>query len=249
MTKKFRNAFLTGLLIFLPLGTTIFVVNFLLNMFKEPATRFAGQLGLQGESFFFGLETLLALVGLFVGILALTFLGFVSNYVLGKFFINSYERILSRVPFVSTVYRTVKQIVDTFGKQNRAVFKQVVMIEYPRRDCYAIGFLTNDAEGETEQVTGRKLTNVFIPTTPNPTSGFLLLLPREDVIKMDMSVGEGMKLIISGGAVIPKQDAEKIKGKEKPTSGDSSDANADKDVRREATTSQKSSRETDSDAA
>ena len=151
MTKKFRNAFLTGLLIFLPLGTTIFVVNFLLNMFKEPATRFAGQFGLQGESFFFGLETLLALVGLFVGILALTFLGFVSNYVLGKFFINSYERILGRVPFVSTVYRTVKQIVDTFGKQNRAVFKQVVMIEYPRRDCYAIGFLTNDAEGETER--------------------------------------------------------------------------------------------------
>ena len=249
MTKKFRNAFLTGLLIFLPLGTTIFVVNFLLNMFKEPAKRFAGQLGLQGESFFFGLETLLALVGLCVGILALTFLGFVSNYVLGKFFINSYKRILGRVPFVSTVYRTVKQIVDTFGKQNRAVFKQVVMIEYPRRDCYAIGFLTNDAEGETEEVTGRKLTNVFVPTTPNPTSGFLLLLPREDVLKMDMSVGDGMKLIISGGAVIPKQEAKKIKGQDKSASGDSSDTNADKDVRREEPTSQKSSSETDSDAA
>ena len=149
MIKKFRNAFLTGLLIFLPLGTTIFVVNFLLDMFKNPALRLSAQLGLREESFFVGLETLLSLAGLVVGVLALTLLGFFSNYVLGKFFINSAEKLLGRVPFVSTVYRTVKQIVDTFGKQNRAVFNQVVMIEYPRRDCYAIGFLTNDAEGET----------------------------------------------------------------------------------------------------
>lgn len=211
MAKKFRNAFLTGLLIFLPLGATIFVVNFLLNLFKKPAMQFAAQLGLREESFFFGLETLLACVGLFVGVLALTSLGFISNYVLGKFFISSAERLLGKVPFVSTVYRTVKQIVETFGKQNRAVFKKVVMVEYPRKNCYVIGFLTNDAEGETEIATGRKLTNVFVPTTPNPTSGFLLLLPREDVIHMDMSVGDGMKLIISGGAVIPPHEPKKDK--------------------------------------
>ncbi len=221
MIKKFRNAFLTGLLIFLPLGTTIFVVNFLLDMFKNPALRLSAQLGLREESFFFGLETLLSLVGLSVGVLALTLLGFLSNYVLGKFFINSAEKLLGRVPFVSTVYRTVKQIVDTFGKQNRAVFKQVVMIEYPRKDCYAIGFLTNDAEGETEEATGRKLTNVFIPTTPNPTSGFLLLLPRDEVIKLEMTVGEGMKLIISGGAVIPKYKAKKLKDENEKDSAES----------------------------
>ena len=221
MIKKFRNAFLTGLLIFLPLGTTIFVVNFLLDMFKNPALRLSAQLGLREESFFVGLETLLSLAGLVVGVLALTLLGFFSNYVLGKFFINSAEKLLGRVPFVSTVYRTVKQIVDTFGKQNRAVFKQVVMIEYPRKDCYAIGFLTNDAEGETEEATGLKLTNVFIPTTPNPTSGFLLLLPRDEVIKLGMTVGEGMKLIISGGAVIPKYKAKKLKDENEKDSAES----------------------------
>ncbi len=221
MIKKFRNAFLTGLLIFLPLGTTIFVVNFLLDMFKNPALRLSAQLGLREESFFVGLETLLSLAGLVVGVLALTLLGFFSNYVLGKFFINSAEKLLGRVPFVSTVYRTVKQIVDTFGKQNRAVFNQVVMIEYPRRDCYAIGFLTNDAEGETEEATGLKLTNVFIPTTPNPTSGFLLLLPRDEVIKLGMTVGEGMKLIISGGAVIPKYKAKKLKDENEKDSAES----------------------------
>jgi uncharacterized membrane protein len=221
MIKKFRNAFLTGLLIFLPLGTTIFVVNFLLDMFKNPALRLSAQLGLREESFFVGLETLLSLAGLVVGVLALTLLGFFSNYVLGKFFINSAEKLLGRVPFVSTVYRTVKQIVDTFGKQNRAVFNQVVMIEYPRRDCYAIGFLTNDAEGETEEATGLKLTNVFIPTTPNPTSGFLLLLPRDEVVKLRMTVGEGMKLIISGGAVIPKYKAKKLKDENEKDSAES----------------------------
>ena len=135
-TKRFRNAFLTGLLIFLPLGTTIFVLDFLLDMFKEPATRLAKQLGLEYEQFFFGLETLLAVVGLLSGILALTVLGFLSNYVLGKFFISSTEKILDKVPFLSTVYRSVKQIVETFGQDNRAVFREVVLVEYPRKDCW-----------------------------------------------------------------------------------------------------------------
>ena len=183
--------------------------------------RFAVEMGLEEESFFFGLQTLLASVGLLVGVLALTFLGFLSNYVLGKFFISSAEKVLGRVPFVSTVYRTVKQIVDTFGKENRAVFNQVVMVEYPRKGCYTIGFLTNDADGETEAVIGRELTTVFVPTTPNPTSGFLLFIPREEVFAMDMSLGEGMKLLISGGAVIPEYDANKVKEQSQSSSSPS----------------------------
>ena len=140
--RKFRNAFLTGLVIFLPLGTTIFVLNFLLDLFKEPATKLAFELGLREESLFFGLETLLAALGMFVGILGLTILGFLSNYVLGRFFISSAEKVLSKVPFLSTVYKSVKQIVQTFGKENRAVFKAVVLVEYPRRDCWTLGFMT-----------------------------------------------------------------------------------------------------------
>ena len=201
--RKFRNAFLTGLLIFLPLGTTIFVLNFLLDLFKDPVTRLAFQLGLSEESFFFGLETLLAALGLILGILGLTLLGFLSNYVLGKFFIATTEKFLDKVPFLSTVYRSVKQIVETFGKENRAVFKAVVLIEYPRKDCWVLGFLTGDASSDTEDVVGKKLSNVFVPTTPNPTSGFLLLVPREEVHFLKMSVGDGMKMLISGGAVVP----------------------------------------------
>jgi uncharacterized membrane protein len=209
LARKFRSAFLTGLLIFLPLGTTIFVLNFLLDLFKDPVTKLAFELGLSEESFFFGMETLLAALGLFLGILGLTLLGFLSNYVLGKFFISTTERFLDKVPFLSTVYRSVKQIVETFGRENRAVFKAVVLIEYPRKDCWVLGFLTGDASSDTENVAGKKLSNVFVPTTPNPTSGFLLLLPRDEVHYLDMSVGDGMKMLISGGAVVPPPKVKK----------------------------------------
>ena len=209
--RKFRNAFLTGLLIFLPLGTTVFVLNFLLGLFQEPATHLAYELGIKEESFFFGLETLLAIVGLLFGVLALTLLGFLSNYFLGKFFIGLTEKFLGKVPFLSNVYHSAKQIVETFGKENRAVFQEVVMIEYPRPDCYVLGFVTTEASGETVEAIGKQLTNVFVPTTPNPTSGFLLLLPRKDIFPLNMSVGEGMKMLISGGAVVPDAKAREIK--------------------------------------
>ena len=211
VSRKFRNAFLTGLLIFLPLGTTIFVLDFLLDLFKDPVTNLVSQLGLVEESFFFGLESLLGLLGLMIGVLSLTLLGFLSNYVLGKFFISSTEKVLGKVPFINTVYRSVKQIVETFGKENRAVFKKVVLVEYPKADCYVIGFLTNEASGETVDVIGKPLTNVFVPTTPNPTSGFLLMLPPKDIHHLNMSVGEGMKMLISCGAVIPPSTVQEIK--------------------------------------
>lgn len=241
-SRKFRNAFLTGLLIFLPLGTTIFVLNFLLDLFKAPATRLAFELGLQEDRLFFGLETLLAVVGLFVGVLSLTVLGFLSNYVLGKFFISTTEKILGKVPFLSTVYRSVKQIVETFGKENRAVFKEVVLIEYPRPDCYVLGFLTNDASGETEDVIGKKLTNVFVPTTPNPTSGFLLLLPREDIFRLDMSVGDGMKMLISGGAVIPPKSAKRRRRRRRKQNVDTGASSSESTPKRSADPSQSSDR-------
>ena len=99
LSRKFRNAFLTGLIIFLPLGTTIFVLNFLLGLFEEPVTQLAYELGLKEESVFFGMETLLAVLGLLIGVLSLTLLGFLSNYFLGRVFINLTEKILDKVPF------------------------------------------------------------------------------------------------------------------------------------------------------
>ena len=96
----------------------------------------------------------------------------------GRIILGGLERLFNRVPFINTVYRTVKQIVDTFGQQKKAVFQEVVLIEYPRKRCYVLGFLTNTAKGETQASTGEHIVNVFVPTTPNPTSGFLLMLPE-----------------------------------------------------------------------
>ena len=202
-SRRFRNAFLTGLLVFLPLGTTIFVLDFILDLFKEPALKLAIQLGLREENSFFGLETLLALIGLVVGVIALTLLGYLSKYLLGKVFISTTEKVLDKVPFLNAVYRSVKQIVETFGRENRAVFKEVCLVEYPRKGCYALGFITADASSHVQEKVGDHMIYVFVPTTPNPTSGFLLLVPREEIKRLDVSVGDGMKMLISGGAVVP----------------------------------------------
>lgn len=226
MFRKLRNSFVTGLLIFLPLGATLFVVNFLLGIVKDPAIQVMHWLRWD-EGSVSDYELLVALIGLFVAVTGLMFIGFLSNYLFGKLFIRFSERILVKVPFVGVVYRTVKQIVDTFSQENRAVFQEVVLIEYPRPNCYALGFLTNNARGEVEEKTGKSLANVFLPTTPNPTSGYLLMLPREDVQSLEMSVGEGMKMIISGGAVIPEygkveqpEETKEIEGKASPEEGD-----------------------------
>jgi uncharacterized membrane protein len=114
------------------------------------------------------------------------------------------ERLLHTLPVVNTVYNSVKQIIETFSTQNRAVFQKVVLIQFPREGVYAIGFLTSSSRGEIRSQTDKPLKNIFIPTTPNPTSGFLVMFPEDQVKELEMSVGEGMKFIISGGAVVPE---------------------------------------------
>jgi len=202
-SRRFRNAFLTGLLVFLPLGTTIFVLDFILDLFKEPALKLAIQLGLREENSFFGLETLLAISGLIIGVISLTLLGYLSKYLLGRVFISTMEKVLGKVPFLNTVYRSVQQIVETFGRENRAVFKEVCLVEYPRKGCYALGFITADTSSHIREKVEGELIYVFVPTTPNPTSGFLLLVPQDEIHRLDVSVGDGMKMLISGGAVVP----------------------------------------------
>ncbi len=208
MLRSLRNAFITGLFVILPLGVTIIVIKFLLDKLGTPSSKF----------FFwyldpewrnmpvaqFGLEVLSII---FVLLLIILF-GYGSRFFVGRWILNSFEHLLDRVPFINTVYRTVKQIVDTFSQQQRAVFQEVVLVEYPRKQSYVIGFLTSEAKGETQAVTGEKIVNVFIPTTPNPTSGFLLMLPEEDITHLKMSVADGMKLIISGGAVVPDHESD-----------------------------------------
>ena len=203
MLRSIRTAFITGLLILLPLGVTVFIIGIVLDRVGNPASELFFNFIDQNIRELPTVEIPLQLVSLLIVFLIITALGYFSRIFIGQLFLRFFERILTRLPLISQVYNTVKQLVDTFSQQKKAVFQEVVMIEYPRKGIYAIGFLTNQAKGEVQSLTGENLVNVFVPTTPNPTSGFLLMLPHEDVIPMRMSVADGMKTIISGGAVTP----------------------------------------------
>lgn len=203
LLKSLRNAFFTGLLLLVPVGVTIWVVDFLVGKMGGSTSRL----------FFFFLpeelfeNTILSVMldvsAAFIVLVIITLLGWFSQLLVGKLVLQSLESLLTRVPFVTNVYSTVKQVVDTFRRQEKAVFQKVILVEFPRKGIYAIGFLTSEGKGEIPERTSQELLNIFLPTTPNPTSGFLLMVPKNETVELTMTVAEGMKLIISGGAVIP----------------------------------------------
>lgn len=203
MIKNLRNSFVSGLILLAPLGVTIIVVNFLLDRVGAPASNILFQFidpALRTSPW---VATVLSILSTIIVVAMITALGYLSNFFIGRIAVNLAERMIIALPFVNSVYKTVKQIVDTFSKQKQAVFQRCVLIEYPRKGVYVLGFKTGDAKGEVQHRTGAMVSNIFVPTTPNPTSGFLLMVPVDEVIDMDLSITDGMKLIISGGAVIP----------------------------------------------
>jgi len=196
----FRNAFLSGALLLAPLIVTILAFNWIIDAvggtFRPLYENFLPAT-LQRIPFFWDV------VATGVVVLLVTAFGYLSNYVFGKYFLQIGEQAIQRIPGIGTVYNSVKQIVATFGTQNRNLFNKVVLVEYPRKGIWTLGFLTNKQQGEAQAILGMEMWTIFVPTTPNPTSGFLLMLPRQDIVELEMTVGEGMKMIISGGGVTP----------------------------------------------
>jgi len=202
---RLRTAFFTGLMLLAPLGVTIIVFVWLVSQVGGTFRNYCffwvpdGWLGNPKLSLVWDILAT-ALVVVFI-----TMLGFVSSWVLGRYFGAHAERIIQGIPGIGPFYNGVKQIVQTFGSENRAAFSKVVLVEFPHPGSYAVGFLTNNSGGEASEQTGKDLVSVFVPTTPNPTSGFLLLVPRAQVRELSMNVKEAMKFIISGGAVLPEE--------------------------------------------
>lgn len=198
-----RNAFISGALLLAPLFLTVLAVGKILDLIGGP---------FRDLFFFYVPDTLrdrpsLALVwdvlSTLIVMVGVTFLGYLSRWVLGKYLLSTGERLILRIPGLSGIYSTLKQVVGTFSSQNRAMFNKAVLIEYPRKGCWTVGFLTAAAQGEAQARIQDEVWAVFVPTTPNPTSGFLLFLPRHEITDLDMSAGEALKLIISGGAIAP----------------------------------------------
>ena len=197
---RFRNAFFSGALLLAPLIITILAFNWVIDAVGgtfRPLYEHSLPQVLQRIPF------LLDFFATGVVVLLVTGLGYLSNYVFGKYFLRVGESAIQRIPGVGAVYNSVKQVVATFGTQNRNLFSKVVLVEYPRKGIWTLGFLTNKQQGEAQSLVGTEMWTVFVPTTPNPTSGFILMIPRHDIVELEMSVGDGMKMIISGGGMVP----------------------------------------------
>ena len=202
--RRLRNYFITGIVVAAPIAITVFLVvkfaYFVAGIFEPliPTT-------LVPESY---LPFAIPSLGLLVAFVFLSFVGALTTNFLGRWLIRTSDRVVSRMPVVRSVYGTLKKIFETVLAQSSKSFREVVLIEYPRPGIWAIGFVTGTAEGEIQSITTPELVNVFLPTTPNPTSGFLLFVPRADVLSLHMSVEEGIKLVISGGIMVPPDGSE-----------------------------------------
>jgi uncharacterized membrane protein len=199
LRHRLKNYFLTGLLVVVPIAMTVLVIRWLVR-FLDSALKSVLPEFLRPDVLY-GLPV--PGIGLVATLLLILLVGVLAANIFGRSLVNFSERLVDRIPLVKGIYTLFKQVSDTVLKRDRGAFRKVVLIEYPRRDIWAVAFVTGVSEGEVQQVTSRKLVNVFVPTTPNPTSGFYILVPEDDLIVLKMSVEEAFKLIISGGMVTP----------------------------------------------
>jgi uncharacterized membrane protein len=196
---RLRTYFLTGVIVTAPLAITFYVVWQTVGFIDD---RFAGLIPDR-----YNPETYLPFsvpgLGLVVMLVLLTLIGMLAAGFIGRALVRTGERLLSRMPVVRSIYGTLKQIFETVLAQSSRSFREVVLIEYPRRGVWSLGFVTGATRGEVQDRTADEVVNVFLPTTPNPTSGFLLFVPRQDLVHLEMSIEEGIKMVISGGIVAP----------------------------------------------
>lgn len=199
LLTRLRNYFLTGIIITAPIGITVGLTVLVIEWVDEQVTPLIPEQYNPETYLPFGIPGL----GIFIVVVFLTFVGFLTATFLGRLLIRIGERMVNRMPIVRTVYSALKQIFETVMRHSSQSFRQVVLVEYPKEGIWALAFVTADGKGETPRLVGEDLVNVFLPTTPNPTSGFLLLVPRKDLIFLDMTVEEAAKMIISAGVIMP----------------------------------------------
>lgn len=194
-----RSCFFTGIFALAPVVITFYLIRFAVNLLNTVATSFFPQKYAPSNYLPYDIPGFEILLGL---ILLIIIGAFVKNY-FGAKLLKWSENILTSIPGVSAVYNTVKQVIDTVTTSNSSSFREVVMVEYPRKGIWAIGFVTGKTKGEVQRLTEDDLINIFVPTTPNPTSGFLLFVPKKDIIPLHMTVDQGLKMVISAGIVTP----------------------------------------------
>lgn len=217
---RLRAYFFAGVLVTAPLAITIALASWLIEFVDS---RIVPLIPLRYNPDFYlekylGFEIGIPGLGLIVLIVFITLVGWITAGFVGRVILRFSENLLSRMPVVRSVYGASKQILETVLQQQSNAFRQAVLVEYPRRGIWAIAFITGRTEGEVQNLIADELINIFLPTTPNPTSGFLLFVPKQDMIVLDMSVEEAVKMVISGGIVTPP-DRRSAEAKKKPVTG------------------------------
>ena len=192
---KLRNYFFTGIIVLIPLGFTLYLTIFLISISSKLVPDDINPNNYLPFSIP-GLEII-------VSILFITLIGGLSLSFIGKKVLSFINDLLKKIPFLRTIYSAIGQMTETFTDRKKSK-KSVVLVEYPRKGTWAVGFATKDNKGEITKKTNKKLVNVFVPTTPNPTSGFLLMFPKDEIIFLDMSFEEASKFIVSAGTSNPK---------------------------------------------
>jgi len=192
---NFRNYFFTGVVVLIPIGITLYLTLFLIKI----SSKFLPKEINPNHYLPYDIPG----VEILISIILITMIGWLSLSFIGRRLLNILNKVLKKIPILRTIYSAITQMTETFtkGDSNK---KNVVLVEYPRKGLWAVGFATRDNSGEITRKTKKNLVNVFVPTTPNPTSGFLLMFPKEDVIYLDMSFEEASKFIVSAGTSNPE---------------------------------------------
>ena len=199
---KFRRFFLTGLLVTAPIIITIYVTWLVITFIDVKVANLLPEY----LDFRKALPFQIPGLGLVIVIFVITLIGAITPGLIGRNLLKLGEMILFKTPVIRTVYSSIKQIMETVMSTNSKSFKEVVLVEYPRKDIWVIAFVTSSVKGEIDnKIKKSDLVSIFVPTTPNPTSGFLLFVAKKDLIYLKMPVEQAVKLVISGGIVSPKQ--------------------------------------------
>jgi len=188
--SRLRNYFIAGIVVLIPIGITVYLTFFIISISSKILPKEINP----NHYLPYNIPGLEILISLFL----ITLIGWLSLSFLGKKLLELFNNILKKIPILRTIYSAIGQMTQTFTK-NDSDKKNVVLIEYPRKGSWAVGFATKDNTGEIRSKTKKNLVNVFVPTTPNPTSGFLLMFPKEEIIYLDMSFEEASKFIVSAG--------------------------------------------------
>lgn len=209
---RLRRYLLTGIVVTAPISITLYLTYVFLTFVdkhvgniipKHLVEEYLGGVAVPG-------------LGLIIALMFFVVIGWFATNFMGRFIIRLYEYVLDRMPIIRNIYGAIKQIFETIAASKSSAFREAVMLEYPRKGTYAIGFVSGTSEGEVQDKTKAETINVFVPTTPNPTSGFLLFVPKKELIYLDMSIEEAVKLVVSAGIISPPKPGEKAPGIKKP---------------------------------